>query len=202
MLEHVGARGTFYASAAEAGGESEMGPMFVAEDLVRLATAGHEIGCATFGRLDCRRIGADALQAEIVRNGDALGALGLDPRLRSFAWPFGGSSAAARRALPERYQCARGMAPGLAGGMADLTALRANAMYGVGALKRCLNLIERARRAKGWVIFYAHDVAPRPSPWGAPSGLLERLCGAAYSAGVRILPVADALALALEADEA
>lgn len=196
LLEKLGARGTFYASASQSGYYAAVGPMFSQDDLLRVAAHGHEIGCATHSWLDCSHVDADVFLEDIVENGHALGAMGLTTRLQSFAYPFGRAGRKARMALPARYLSARGIASGLASGHADLACLRSNAMYGVGALRRCLILLEKARRATGWVIFHAHDVAARPSPWGVPTGLLERLCGAALTSGMRIVTVTDALTLA------
>lgn len=198
LIENVGGRATFYASAAGAGQPGPSGPGFDAADVKRLLDAGHEIGCRTFSGLDCARVSVDAVFADMVRNANALAALGMDQRLISFAYPQGETTAALKAQLPSRFTSARGAAGGLASGKADLAQLRANAMSGPRALQRCLALLETARRKPGWVIFHAMDVGPRPSPSGVPSGLLERLCGAAFTGGMRILPMREALARALD----
>jgi peptidoglycan/xylan/chitin deacetylase (PgdA/CDA1 family) len=194
LLQNVGGCGTFYASASLAGTAGFAGPLFEAEDIVRLSGAGHEIGCATFSGRDCTRASLDDVFADMVRNADVLAAMGLERRLISFAYPHGNASAALKAQLPSRFTGGRGVHPGLASGRADAAQLRANALFGAGALRRCLAVLEEARRRSGWVIFYAHDVGPRPSPWGVPTGLLERLCGAAFTSSMRILPVGDAMA--------
>ena len=197
LLDHVGGRGTFYASAAFAGQTTHTGEMFDGGDVKRLLADGHEIGCHTYAHLDCARTAPGDVFADMVRNADALGAMGMEDRLVSFAYPYGETSVALKSQLPSRFTSARGIAPGLASGRADLAQLRANAMYGRGALQRCLAVLETARRRNGWAIFFTHDVSPRPGPWGTPTGLMERLCGAALTAGVEILPVREALARVL-----
>ncbi len=197
LLEHVGGRGTFYASAAFAGQATATGAAFEAADIARLLAAGHEIGCQTFSQLDCARTPVDHVFSDMVRNADALATMGMDTRLISFAYPFGETSAAMKAQLPSRFTTARGMTRGLATGKADLAQLRANPMYGPYALRRCLAVLEQARKCSGWVIFFTHDVSPRPSPWGTPTGLLERLCGASFASGMEILPVHEAAARAL-----
>lgn len=194
LLEHVGGRGTFYACAGYAGQMTQTGEMFDAEDIRRLLAGDHEVGCHTFAHIDCARTSPGDVFADMVRNADALGAMGMEDRLVSFAYPYGETTAALKSQLPSRFTSARGIAPGLASGRADLAQLRANAMYGRGALQRCLAVLEAARRRNGWAIFFTHDVSSRPSPWGTPTGLLERLCGAAFTGGVDILPVREALA--------
>ena len=197
LLDRVGGRGTFYASTAYAGQTTHTGEMFGADDVRRLLGEGHEIGCHTYAHLDCARAAAGDVFADMVRNADALAAMGMEERLVSFAYPYGETSVSFKSQLPSRFTSARGIASGLASGRADLAQLRANAMYGRGALRRCLAVLEAARRKNGWVIFFTHDVSPRPSPWGTPTGLLERLCGAAFTAGIDILPVREALARVL-----
>ncbi len=198
LIENVGGRATFYASAAGAGQPGPSGPGFDAGDVKRLLEGGHEIGCRTFSGLDCAHAPVDAVFSDMVRNADALAALGMDQRLISFAYPFGETTAALKAQLPSRFTSARGAAGGLASGRADLAQLRANAMFGPHALQRCLAVLEAARRKPGWVIFHTMDVGPRPGPSGVPSGLLERLCGAAFAGGMRILPMREAVARALE----
>lgn len=202
LLRNIGAAGTFYASAAYAGSKGPGGPMFEAADVAALQAAGHEIGCATYAGLSGARASPDAMLADMVRNADVLAEMGLDRRLISFAYPRGETTGALKDRLPSRFTSGRGAQPGLASGKADLAQLRANALFGPGALKRCLAVLEEARRRQGWAIFFAHDVSARPGPWGAPTGLMERLCGSAFTGGMRIAPVGEALATILAESEA
>jgi peptidoglycan/xylan/chitin deacetylase (PgdA/CDA1 family) len=194
LLENVGGHGTFYASAGFAGETIHTGDVFEASDVTRLLAAGHEIGCHTLSALDCARTPIDQVFSDMVRNADALAAMGMEARLVSFAWPYGEATHALKDKLPSRFTSARGMMPGVATDRTDLAQLRAHAMFGPHALPRCLAALELARGRNGWVIFHTHDVSARPSPWGAPTGLLERLCGAAFAGGFEILPVRDATA--------
>jgi peptidoglycan/xylan/chitin deacetylase (PgdA/CDA1 family) len=201
LVENVGGRATFYACAHAAGEVTPTGPAFGRDDLARLIGRGHEVGCMTYSGADCGRRRPGEVFADMVRNGDALATLGLEARLISFAYPHGETSAALKQTLPSRFTSARGARVGLASGAADLAQLRSNAMYGRGALARCLEVLDLARNRAGWVIFHTHDVSPRPTPLGTPTGLMERLCGAAFAGGMRILPVAKALELILAESE-
>jgi peptidoglycan/xylan/chitin deacetylase (PgdA/CDA1 family) len=194
ILEAAGGRGTWYASCAYAGESTQYGPMFDAADVARLTAAGHEVGCHTFAHVDCARATADDVFADMVRNADALTAMGLEERLVSFAYPYGETSVALKDSLPARFTSARGTTPGLAHGRIDLAQLPANALFGDDAQKRALLLLEQARRRNAWVIFYAHDVSTRPTPWGASTGLLERVVTSAYATGIEIAPVRDVAA--------
>jgi peptidoglycan/xylan/chitin deacetylase (PgdA/CDA1 family) len=199
VLEAMGGRATFYAASAFAGLTTQYGAMFDGDDITRLAAAGHEIGCGTFTSMDCARSPIDDIFADMVRNADALAAMGLEARLVSFAYPSGHVSAALKQRLPLRFTTARGAAPGLAVGRIDFAQLPANALFGEEAAKRAMRLLDQARRKKAWLIFHAHDVASRPTAWGAPTGLLERIVTAAYASGVEIAPVREVAARILAA---
>jgi peptidoglycan/xylan/chitin deacetylase (PgdA/CDA1 family) len=199
LLESVGGRGTYYAASAFAGQTTQYGVMFDAEDVARLRAAGHEIGCHTFGHADASRDTPDDVFADMVRNADALMAMGMEERLVSFAYPYGAVTSALKKQLPARFTSARAAEPGVAHGRIDLAQLPANALYGDDALKRCLKLLELAQRKQGWAIFYAHDVGVRPTAWGAATATLERVLIAAFAAGMEIAPVGHVAArLAVE----
>lgn len=198
ILESVGGRGTWYAACGVAGETTQYGAMFDAGDIARLSSAGHEIGCHTYSHLDCTRRSVDDVYADMVRNADALAAMALETRLVSFAYPFGGASVALKDGLPARFTSARGTAAGIAEGRIDLAQLPANALHGEDALKRALKLLDLVRRRRGWLIFYTHDVAARPTPWGAGTGVIERVAAAAFAAGVEMAPVHEVVARILD----
>jgi peptidoglycan/xylan/chitin deacetylase (PgdA/CDA1 family) len=193
MLERFDARATFYAAAAMAGKMGPCGPGFSPRDLHTLHVRGHEIGCHGFGHLDCARLDVfDALR-DIARNRDALGLLGHTAPLRSFAYPYGETSFQLKETLPPRFASARGIAPGLNVGEADLAQLRAFALYGEGGLKRVHHALKQAKRKKAWVIAFTHDVSENPSPFGTKPDDLRALLQAAQAHDFCIAPVSEVL---------
>lgn len=194
LLESVGGRGTFYAAAAFAGLETQYGAMFDGEDVARLRSAGHEIGCRTLNHMDATEGRTDDVIADMVRNADALAALGLEERLVSFAYPFGAVTTELKKTMPTRFTSARASEAGMAHGRVDLAQLPSNPLYGEDAQKRGLKLLEDARRRNGWLIFHAHDVGMRPTPWGATTATLERLVMSASVSDVEILTVGEVAA--------
>lgn len=202
LLEAVGGRGTFYASSAFAGQTTQYGPMFDGDDIARLSKAGHEIGCHTYAHIDCAQSPVDDIFGDMVRNADALASMGMTDRLVSFAYPYGETSTELKDNLPARFSTARGIAPGLATGRLDLAHMPANALFGEDAQKRALALLEQARRKNAWLIFFTHDVSPRPTAWGSAIGLLERIITAAHANGIEMAPVRDVAARVLPAPEA
>lgn len=190
ILERHGARGTFYAAAGLAEQDGPCGRNFSAADVKRLAHAGHEIGCHTFGHEDCAQRDAYDTLKDIAANRDALAAMGAPPQ-RTLAYPYGETTNALKAALPPRFAAARGILPGLNIGRTDLAQLRAYPLYGQGGLARAAAALKRAKRMKAWMIAFTHDVSDDPSPFGTRTADLDDLIHAAKACGFVIAPVAD-----------
>ncbi|HYD86889.1 MAG TPA: polysaccharide deacetylase family protein [Vitreimonas sp.] len=192
ILERHGARGTYYAAAGLAGQNGPCGRNFSAGDVRRLLEAGHEIGCHTHAHTDCAKQSVyDSLQ-EFAKNRDALAHLGVSAAVRTMAYPYGETTPALKCSLPPRLASARGVAPGLNVGRADLAQLRAYAMFGkpFAAMRQAL---KRAAKRKAWVIGFTHDVSEAPSAWGTRAAELDALITEARALGFLVLPVSDAL---------
>jgi peptidoglycan/xylan/chitin deacetylase (PgdA/CDA1 family) len=192
ILEAHGARGTFYAAADLVESVGPSGRVFSAQDIARLAAAGHEIGCHTCDHADCATRPVFDTLRDLARNRDALALMGAGEPARTLAYPYGETSVALKQSLPPRFACARGVTPGLNLGRADLTQLRAYAMFGpqFAAMRRALR---RAARRNAWVIGFTHDVADAPSPWGTRAADLDALLKTAREFGFAVLPVSAAL---------
>jgi peptidoglycan/xylan/chitin deacetylase (PgdA/CDA1 family) len=195
VLDRAGLRGTFYACAGNVGTTGAYGPHFNAQDIIALEASGHEIGCHTVDHVDCARIDAETFKSNLARNADQLAAMGLKSVLRSFAYPYGEANFATKRALPASYSSGRGIFTGLNVGLADFAQLRAQRLYGEGAMGRALSLIAAARVTRGWAILFTHDVSNTPSAYGCTPGVLEELIAAAGDCD--ILPMREACAAIL-----
>jgi hypothetical protein len=191
VLEAAGKRGTFYACAGLAEQTVHPEEMFGRADLARLIERRHEIGCHTTGDADCARLPPDFVLADTVLNAHALGELGLDAPLVSFAYPHGRSSSALRRALPRRFLSGRSRRPGVNVGLTDFAHLRANGLLGDQALRRALAVVTQAVRCRGWAIFFAHGVSTRPGILGCETRVLERVLMACVVDGVEVAPVGE-----------
>ncbi len=196
ILQRHGGRGTFYAAAGLTEQDGPCGLNFSAGDVLRLAAAGHEIGCHTYTHEDCAKLDVYDALVDLARNRDALAEMGHHGQLRALAYPYGETSAAFKSCLPPRFVTARGAAPGLNSGRVDLAQLRAYPLFG-GDLTRAHAALRRAARRKAWMIAYTHDVAEAPSPYGVTPDALERLLAAARQAGMLIAPVSLVLSRAL-----
>ena len=194
-LERRGWLGTYYASAAYAGGETHHGAMFDTGDLQRLSGAGHEIGCHTYGHIDCAMASPSEVIADVERNARALRAMGFEGALSSFAFPYGEASAAVKTELGKRFSALRGVRAGINRGEADRQLLKSVPLDGGEAgIDRAIEAAQALTQHPGWLIYYAHDVQDEPTEWGCTPQQFRSVCDAVEQSGARILPMAQALA--------
>jgi peptidoglycan/xylan/chitin deacetylase (PgdA/CDA1 family) len=193
ILEQHGLRGTFYLNGGLLGARGDAAPLMPHAQAKELAGAGHEIGCHTYAHADVRVQDWHALEMDLAANDKALGELTGGAPLRSFAYPFGGVSFGKKLRLQSLFQTCRGVLPGVNAGRIDRGFLRAVPLYSTE-----LDLAEAARwiaetvRLRGWLIFFTHDVADRPTRYGVTPRLLASVVRSALAAGCTCLPVAEA----------
>jgi len=194
VLDRFGAKATFYVSGGEVGKWSEHWQCAGADTIVALHRRGHEIACHTFSHVRATDLDAAALAGEIDRNRRYL--LGLDPsmRIENFAYPYGLGSVWRKTQLAKTFRSSRSIIPGVNSGTVDLHYLRSTPL-----INRHLDEdgVERAfdelTAANGWLIFYGHDVAAEPSPYGCTPDLLRHALEAASRRGVAVMTVDGAL---------
>jgi peptidoglycan/xylan/chitin deacetylase (PgdA/CDA1 family) len=193
-LEKRGWRGTYYASAGYAGGETHHGVMFDTGDLHALARKGHEIGCHTYGHLDASRTAPEDLLADVARNARALAAMGLEQDISSFAFAYGETTPAAKRALAGRFATLRGVRAGINRGTADRALLKSVPLDGGEAgIARAIEAAGTLAGHPGWLIYYAHDIQEQPTQWGCTPEQFERVCVAVERSGARVMTMAEAV---------
>jgi peptidoglycan/xylan/chitin deacetylase (PgdA/CDA1 family) len=194
ILEAHGVHGTFYVIGSQVGTSSPLWDMVDGEDVVALHRQGHEIACHTFSHKRACDLDAGALSAEVARNQQYLRSLDASIRIENFAYPFGYGSFVRKRQLKTIFRSCRSIVPGLNSGAVDLQFLRAMPL-----IDRRIDRdgIERAfdetQTANGWLIFYTHDVADQPSPYGCSPSLLNEALEAASRRKIPVLNMAEAL---------
>lgn len=194
-LERRGWRGTYYASAGYAGGETHHGAMFDTGDILSLTGKGHEIGCHTYGHLDASTVSTSELLGDVARNARALAAMGLEQDMTSFAFAYGEATPAAKQALSERFSNLRGIRAGINRGTADRALLKSVPLDGGEAgIARAVEAAGTLTRHPGWLIYYAHDIQDRPTQWGCTPEQFEQVCVAVESSGARVMTMAEAVA--------
>lgn len=194
LLEAHGARGTYYVSGGLVGIGTPYWATGDANDVLSLYRRGHEIGCHTFSHRRACDLDVSSLAHEIMRNRGYFRALDASIETETFAYPYGYGSFGRKRQLRDQFQTCRGIVPGINFGDVDLQFLRAMPL-----IDRQMDRvgIERAFDAaetnNGWLIFYGHDVAERPSPWGCAPALLTHALEVAARRKIPVLTMGEAL---------
>jgi len=194
VLEHFGARGTYYTAFGLMNTSSELGELFHSEDIDALLKKGHELASHTFSHVSCRSISLAGFRSDVEKGKKATGAVA-GSNSGNFAYPFGDITLQAKRTLGPCLTSSRSVIPGFNGPEIDLNLLRANRLFGDTDQSRHIeNLILQNLTQKSWLIFYTHDVRPSPSEYGCTPALLEFAVSFAARSGSRILTVQKALA--------
>ncbi len=194
MLEEVGGRGTFYVAGGLVDKPNNHSEGIDPDGIVKLRRDGHEIGCHTFSHRRAIDLDATAMAAEIAQNRRFLEGLDASIQLENFAYPYGLATVARKRQLTNSFHSARGILPGVNSGTIDLQFLRSTPLIDKDIDRAGIDRVfDEAAATGGWLIFYTHDVADTPSPWGCTPGLLRRALDAATRRNMPMVSVAEAL---------
>jgi peptidoglycan/xylan/chitin deacetylase (PgdA/CDA1 family) len=197
ILDQYGAKATFYVAGDTVAKWSGHWQGVRAEEIVELHQRGHEIGCHTFSHVATTDLDSRRLAAEIEENRRYLHDLDSSIRIDNFAYPYGLGSVWRKPQLAQAFRSSRGIIPGVNSGTVDLQYLRSTPLVNQhldhNGIDRVFGeLVE----TNGWLIFYGHDVADEPSPYGCTPALLRHALDAATTRNIAILTVADALSAA------
>jgi len=194
ILDAHDVHGTFYVIGSQVGTSSPLWDMVDSEDIVALHRGGHEIACHTFSHKRACDIDAETLNAEIARNQQYLRSLDSSIRIENFAYPFGYGSFVRKRQLKAVFKSCRSIVPGVNSGSVDLQFLRAMPLIDRRIDRDGIErAFDEAQTANGWLIFYTHDVADEPSPYGCSPALLNEALEAASRRKIPVLNMAEAL---------
>jgi peptidoglycan/xylan/chitin deacetylase (PgdA/CDA1 family) len=194
MLEEFGGRGTFYVAGGLVGQPNNHCQGIDPTGIVKLRRSGHEIACHTFSHRRAIELDAAAMAAEIAQNRRFLEGLDASIKLENFAYPYGFATVARKRQLTHNFRSARGILPGVNSGTIDLQLLRSTPLIDKDIDRAGIDrAFDEAVATSGWLIFYTHDVADTPSPWGCTPGLLRHALDAAKRRNMPMVSVAEAL---------
>jgi peptidoglycan/xylan/chitin deacetylase (PgdA/CDA1 family) len=197
ILEAYDARATFYVAGGLLDKWSGHWRGINAHGIVKLHRDGHEIACHTFSHRPATDLDAAALVTEIETNRRFLVALDPSIRMENFAYPYGLGSIQRKRQLSKVFRSSRGIFPGINSGVVDLQFLHAVPLINRDIDRdRIDRMFDEAVERNGWLIFYGHDVATEPSPYGCSPSLLRHALDAAMRRNVQVLSVAAALCAA------
>jgi peptidoglycan/xylan/chitin deacetylase (PgdA/CDA1 family) len=199
ILEEEGVRGTFYISGAFIDADDEGREMISAGGCADLTAKGHELGCHTYSHQKLPDFSKSTLRADLDRNEKALAQFDGTEKLRSFSFPFGVASPFRQPELRRRFKTSRGIMPAINRGKTDpfnlaAVELRPDQSY----LEAADYWLSDVLQNRGWLIFFTHDVSPKPGVFGCPDDKLRDLVRTAKAGGAKIMTVeaaADALGL-------
>jgi peptidoglycan/xylan/chitin deacetylase (PgdA/CDA1 family) len=192
ILERYGVKATYYVAMSLMNTTNDLGEQFRREDLPELVDRGHEVANHTFSHISARQVGFNAFENDVEK-----GRLAIRERIgvrasANFAYPYGEATLAAKKKLGRRAMSSRGTYGGLNGPKVDLNLLRANSLYGgLDRADKAKQLIFENENLGGWLIFYSHDVAEKPSPFGCTPQLLEEICSFAVARNARLMTVSQ-----------
>lgn len=190
ILEKHGARGTFYIAGGLAGRVEPDRTLITPEGCRELVARGHEIGCHTYAHHRLRSIAG--LAEDLDRNAEYLKSVGVAPT--NFAFPYNAAWPLSRAELRRRYRTCRAGGEAINRGTVDPLMLKAVEIRQperhAAALTRWIDeVLERP----GWLIFFTHDIAPQPTPYGCTPETFDHLVRHAVEKGCHVLPVEQAL---------
>jgi peptidoglycan/xylan/chitin deacetylase (PgdA/CDA1 family) len=194
ILDEYNAKATFYVSGGEVGKWSDHWQGVDADTIVDLHRRGHEIACHTFSHVRTTDLDARRLADEIEGNRRYL--LRLDPsiRIENFAYPYGLGSVWRKAQLAKMFRSSRSIIPGINRGTVDLQYLRSTPLINHHIDEDGIDqVLDEAVASNGWLIFYGHDVADEPSPFGCTPSLLRHTLHAAAKRNIAVMTVARAL---------
>jgi peptidoglycan/xylan/chitin deacetylase (PgdA/CDA1 family) len=187
IMDSINAPAIYYACTGLAGRSNITGAQYEADDLLALAKAGHEIGAHTHSHLDCARTSVACVLANIERNLDGLKEMGLAQEVKHFAYPYGETQVALKKALIGKFDTCRGILPGQNQSRADRMQLRAMELSpDEMTTDRALYAIERATSTPTWLHIFTHDVRLKPSNYGVTPNSLMLIARAARDSGLLI----------------
>ncbi|HET7086653.1 MAG TPA: polysaccharide deacetylase family protein [Rhizomicrobium sp.] len=198
VLARRGIRATYYTAGGFCGRTVKDTVFYDAEDLKAVAAAGHEIGCHGFGHQPAPALSNVELAADARRNAEFLKPFLKGEAPVSYAYPYGRVSVRSKRLYASRFASLRGTHGGINIGRVDLAQLSVISLEmwqwdqdGIEAA------VAQVLRSNGWLILATHDVSERPSRFGSTPGMLDWALDRVAAAGIRVLPVREALPVAL-----
>lgn len=194
LLEKHGGRGTFYLAGSLIDQPSDHWHGLSNDAIVRLHRAGHEIACHTFSHRSSATLDEAAMAREIERNRSHFRDIDSSITLENFAYPYGIASVWRKPQLAKAFRSARGILPGVNSDVIDLQFLRASPLVDCEIDAAGVDrYFDEAVASGGWLIFYGHDVADTPSPYGCTPHLMRHALEAAGKRNMPIVTVAEAL---------
>jgi peptidoglycan/xylan/chitin deacetylase (PgdA/CDA1 family) len=198
ILARHGALATYYAAGSFCGSAVDGIDYFDRDDLVAIRDAGHEVGCHSFSHEHGPALETHVLTDDLERNDAFLADVLGQHRTASFAYPYGDVSPRTKLLAARAFPVGRGIRAGVNHGLIDLAELKAVPLEQRSwSAAEVEDWIAEAAANMGWIVFFSHDVAETPTPYGCTPAMLEHALETVRAAGIEILPVKSGLARAV-----
>jgi peptidoglycan/xylan/chitin deacetylase (PgdA/CDA1 family) len=193
ILDKYGVKATFYISGSLC--KDKNTKYLSQEQITKLLEKGHEIGCHTYSHVKSGFTSPKAFAYDLRQNKQFFTQNFKSVALNNFSYPNGSVGIWNKPLVNRIYSSARTTCCGINVKPIDLGFLLAYKLYSgkldLGDISKLINL---AKSLNGWLIFYTHDVCPKPSKSGCEPELFEYAVRKASESGMEILNIKDVLA--------
>ncbi len=193
ILNRYGMRGTFYLSmcfldhpTAEAS--------FRSEHIHAAVDGGHELAGHTLNHIEAYDVSREEMLQNVMDNQKRIQEIVPSYAFKNFSYPYGHQTQAAREVVFHHFDTGRGNEHGINRGKIDLNNLKSMRLYEKNYTpEEIFGFLEQARKIRGWLIFYTHDIQASYSPYGCSPSYFEKAVKYCHDQGLRVLPVCEAL---------
>lgn len=197
ILRERGWTGSYYVAGSLCGRRLDGIDYMDRDDIIAADQEGHEIGCHTFSHLRLRTATSEAIREDLKRNEDFMRAVLPQHKLSSFAYPFGDLDLRSKALLSRKFPICRGIWEGVNQNRIDFAQLKSVSLERRAFDERAIEYwLDRTQAAKGWLIFFTHDISDDPSPYGCFTDAFARVADSVARRGIRVLPVKNVAGLA------
>lgn len=189
QLEARGWPATLYIATGLLGTINHHGRMMTGSELRENHYKGHEIAAHGHAHVDYATLSDTEVVADAERAEAAFESLGL-PAPAHFAWPYGETSAAAKRVLQDRYGTLRGTQHVIHRDRVDLNQVGSWRLFS-SHIDLVMEALDDLKRMPGWITLFGHDVRDTPSAWGCTPREFERVVERVARAGFDVRAVGD-----------
>ena len=192
-LDRLGWKSTIYIAPKLFGTTNHLGLHMDETDVIAAHESGHEIGGHSFSHMDLSEMPLASVLEDIAKNHRAINSLNL-PRCRTFAYPYGQTTAALKRRLSKEYEGLRGISPGPMLGKFDLNQIRSTPLFSGSSFDNLMRQIADIKDQNSWLSLFTHDIQDSPSKWGCTPDEMDCVIKAVEASGAEVLTVSDAIA--------
>ncbi|WP_442505067.1 polysaccharide deacetylase family protein [Novipirellula sp. SH528] len=192
ILEDAGCEGTFFLCGKYI--ETPSSSFVSKSQALDLVKRGHTLGAHTFSHVNAHRVSPDVFFADALSGKESLSRLLRVGEPVCFSYPFGSITRRVKSFAGNNFHLCRGSFPGINLASIDRAMIRSNRLYSSRFCReRVERLIRKTVRLKGWTVFYSHDVAMTPSPYGVTPSHLRWTIDLCKNLGGRVAVFQDGL---------